>query len=328
MRNKVLLAFTGCLLFVSLIYAKKPPTMPISYNSTAVSARDFAMAQTGSAMPANIGGVSLNPASLGYITSEKIQAEVMVGIIRDSNLSKNELSLIDPIDLGLQSFVVLQQQGAISWRTLSANEIEILNGPDKYKKHERIKAITISAANKTGKAGSLGLNISYLYGTISEESIISNEPFAQSSYGNGFTIDIGYMTPLRKNLFFGINFENIIGFMWWEEYDYDQMPFGIRTGLGYSLGTFNIAADYNKKFYRFGEYDDNLVSVGLEQYVSSVFCIRLGAAGKDLNKKDEIKYTYGFGLNISVISLNVAGESYKISDESISKYLLSLKVLI
>ena len=328
MKNKILLSFTICLFFVSLIYAKKPPTMPISYNSTVVSARSFAMAQTGAAMPGDISGITLNPASLGYINSERIQAEIMIGIIRDSSLSKNEISFIDPIDLGLQSFVVSQQQGAISWRTLSSNEIEIINGADIYKKHERIKAITISAANKTGKAGSVGLNISYLYGTISESSIISNEPFAQSSYGNGFTIDIGYMAQVRNNLFFGINLENIIGFMWWEEYDYDQMPFGIRTGIGYSLGTFNILADYNKKFYRFGQYDDDLVSVGLEQYITSAFCFRLGAAGKDLNKKEEIKYTYGFGLNISIISLNVAGESYKVNDENISKYVFSLKAFI
>ena len=328
MKNKILLSFIICLFFVSLIYAKKPPTMPISYNSTGLNARTFAMAQTGAAMPGDIGSAALNPATLGYNSSEQIQTEVMVGIIRESNLSKNEISLIDPIDLGLQSFIVSQQQGAISWRTLSSNEIVITDGTDKYKKHERIKAITISAANKTGKTGAVGLNISYLYGTISESSIISNEPFAQSSYGNGFTIDIGYMAQIRNNLFFGINFENIIGFMWWEDYDYDQMPFGIRAGLGYSLGTFSILADYNKKFYRFGEYDDNLVSLGLEQYITSAFCIRLGAAGKDASKKEEIKYTYGLGLNVSIISFNVAGETYKVKDENISKYVVSLKVLI
>ena len=328
MKSKILLSFIVCLFFVNLIYAKKPPTMPISYNSTGLNARTFAMAQTGAAMPADVGSATLNPATLGYCSSEKIQTEFMIGIIRDSSLPKNKISLIDPIDLGLQSFFISQQQGAISWRTLSSNKIVINNGNDKYEKHERIKAITISAANKTGKVGSVGLNISYLYGTISESSIISNEPFAQSSYGNGFTIDIGYMTQLKNNVFFGINFENIIGFMWWEEYDYDQMPFGIRTGLGYSLATFNISADYNKKFYRFGQYDDDIVSIGLEQYISSVFCIRLGAAGKDLSKKEEIKYTYGLGLNVSVISFNIAGESYKVNDENISKYVFSLKAVI
>ncbi len=328
MQKKLLLSITLCLFLTISIYAKKPPTMPISYNSTAISARTFAMAQTGVAMPGDSGGIAFNPASLGYITSEKIQAELMIGIIRDSGLSKNEMSSIDPIDLGLQSFTILQQQGAISWRTLSSNEINFNDGTNSYNKHERIKAITISAANKTENGSSVGLNISYLYGTISESSLINNKPFAQSSYGNGFTIDIGYMKNLNKSLFFGINLENILGFMWWEEYDYDQLPFGIRAGLGYSLGTFTLLADYNKKFYRFGEYDENLVSVGLEQYISNVFCIRLGASGTDLSKKDEIKYTYGLGLNVSIVSFNVAGESYKTDDESVSKYVFSLKVLI
>lgn len=328
MKNKILLTILSLIISTSVSFAKKPPTMPISYDATVVSARSFALAQTGVAMPADISGITLNPASLGYVTSEKIQTELMIGVMRDSNISKKEMAFIDPIDLGLQSFVVLQQQGAISWRTLSSNEIKISDGTNSYKKHERIKAITISAANKTESGSSVGLNISYLYGTISESSLIDNEPFAQSSYGNGFTIDIGYMKNLNKAFFFGINLENILGFMWWDEYDYDQLPFGIRAGLGYSLGTFSLLADYNKKFYRFGEYDDDSVSVGLEQYISNAFCIRLGASGKDLSKKEEIKYTYGFGLNISILSFNVAGESYKIDDESISKYVFSLKVLI
>ena len=328
MKKKLLLSVFIYLFVTISLYAQKPPTMPISYNSTALSARNFAMGQIGAAIPADIGTAVLNPATLGFVSSDKIQAEVMVGIIRDTDLNKNEVSLKDNIDLGLQSFIVLQQQGAISWRTLSSNEIEINDGNDKYKKHERIKAITISAANKTEKGNSsVGLNISYLYGTISESSIISNEPFAQSSYGNGFSIDLGYMTRLN-NLSFGLTLENIIGFMWWEEYDYDQLPFGIRTGMGYSLGTFNIYADWNKKFYRFGNYDDNIFGVGLEQYLGKVLCIRVGANTPNVSEKEKIKYTYGCGLNISMFSVSLAGESYKINDESISKYVISLKVLI
>ncbi len=328
MQKKLLLSIVFCLLFVISLYAKKPPTMPISYNSTALSARNFAMGQIGVAIPADIGAAVLNPATLGFVSSDKIQAEVMVGIIRDSDLDKNEIALRDNIDLGLQSFIVLQQQGAISWRTLSSNEIKISDGSDNYEKHERIKAITISAANKTESGNnSVGLNISYLYGTISESSIISNEPFAQSSYGNGFTIDLGYMTKFN-NFLFGVTLENIIGFMWWEEYDYDQLPFGIRTGIGYCLGTFGIYADWDKKFYRFGNYDDNLFGIGLEQYLSNILCIRVGANTPSVSDKEKIKYTYGCGLNISMFSISLAGESYKIDDESISKYIISLKVLI
>ena len=71
MKNKILLSFITCLFFVSSIYAKKPPTMPISYNSTAISARVFSMAQTGAAMPGDSGSIPLNPATLGYISSDK-----------------------------------------------------------------------------------------------------------------------------------------------------------------------------------------------------------------------------------------------------------------
>ena len=81
---------------------------------------------------------------------------------------------------------------------------------------------------------------------------IGGTPFAQTSSGNGFTMDIGIMAPLRGNIYAGVNFENVFGIMWWENYDFDQLPFGIRTGLGYIAGTFNLLVDWHKKFYRFG----------------------------------------------------------------------------
>lgn len=329
MLNKILslifILFFSCV----FIFAAKPPTMPNSYDGMSVSARSLAMGGAGVAMPGNIENIFYNSAGLAYNASDVIQAETVVVVSRTSDLlPQGKISEIDPIELGFTSFAVCQKQGAISWRTLSYNEENVGNGTDWYKKQERIKAITVSAANRSDNGTAFGINLSYLYGTLSESSLSSGIPFAQTSSGNGFTMDVGFMAPLNGQLFFGVNLENIFGVMWWENYDFDQLPFGVRTGLGYQANGFSLLADWNKKFYRFGELDDNVICIGLEQYLGSILCVRFGAEGNSLSDKDKIKYTYGVGLNISVLSLSVSGETYKLDDENVEKYVVSLKVVI
>lgn len=313
----------------TVAFAKKAPTLPNSYDSTGLSARSVAMGYTGAAMPGSLDGVYYNSASLGFNKSDKIQIEAAAFVIRNTDLDSNIMSYSNPIDLGFTSFVVNQQQGAVSWRTFSSNDIEEKNGSDFYKRSEHIKAVTVSVANLNEKGVSFGLNLSYLYGTLAESSVIDGNPFAQTSAGNGFTMDIGIMGPVKGNLYFGINFENIFGIMWWENYDFDQLPFGIRTGLGYIMGTTNIVADWHKMFYRFGDIEhDNLYSVGIEQYLGNVVVLRAGVQSYSVSKTDELKYTYGAGINVSIVSVSVAGETYKIKEEQVSQYSVSVKVCI
>lgn len=329
MNKKFLLIVSLFFVCVTVSFAKKPPTMPNSYDSMGVSARSLAMGHTGAAMPNTLEGVFYNSASLGFNGSESILIEATAPIIRDTDIDKNTMAFCNPIDLGFTSFIINQKQGAISWRTFSSNDIEYNDGSDFYKKSEHIKALTISAANVNEKGVSFGLNLSYLYGTLAESSITGGTPFAQTSSGNGFTMDIGIMAPLKGNLFVGVNFENIFGIMWWENYDFDQLPFGIRTGLGYIAGTFNLLVDWNKKFYRFGNIEnDNFYSIGVEQYLGKMLVLRAGAQGPSVTETDDIKYTYGAGINISIISISIAGETYEIEKERVSQYSVSVRVLI
>ena len=323
--------FIVCLIFmaVTVSFAKKPPTMPNSYDSTGVSARSFAMGYTGAAMPGSLEGVYYNSAGIGFNNNEKIQIEASAIIIRNTDIDNNLMSYSDPIDLGFTSFVVNQKQGAISWRTFSSNDVKIEDGSNFYKKSEHIKAITLTAANVNEAGVSFGLNLSYLYGTLAESSVTDGTPFAQTSAGNGFTMDIGIMAPVKGNIYMCVNLENILGIMWWENYDFDQLPFGIRAGIGYIAGTFNFLVDWHKRFYRFGDLEnDNLYSVGVEQAIGSVVVLRVGAQGTSIDKTDEIKYTYGAGLNISIISISFAGETYKLDEEAVSQYSISLRALI
>ncbi|MCR4663722.1 MAG: hypothetical protein K5622_07570 [Endomicrobiaceae bacterium] len=329
MNKKVLFMMFLMFTMVTVSFAKKPPTMPNSYDSMGLSARSFAMGHSGAALPNSLEGVYYNSASLGFNNNEKIQVEASAIVIRNTDLDSNIISYSNPIDLGFTSFVVNQKQGAISWRTLSSNEIEKNNGSDFYKRTENIKALTVSVANLNEAGVSFGLNLSYLYGTLAESSIADGDPFAQTSSGNGFTMDIGIMGPIKGNLYLGVNLENVFGIMWWENYDFDQLPFGIRTGLGYITGTFNLLIDWHKMFYRFGDIEnDNLYSVGIEQAVGNVLFLRVGAQGPSVTETDEIKYTYGAGINVSIVSLSIAGETYKIKEENVSQYSVSVKVLI
>ncbi|GEM_PF-1995423 len=322
-----------CMFFSCMaIYAQKAPTDFNSYDGMPLSARSIAMGFAGVAVTGCIDNIFYNSAGLAYIESGNVQVEALFALSRSSNIPDDVLNITDPINLGFKSFAILQEQGAISWRTLSSNT-KFSSGTDYwYKKNETIKAITISAAQKDEKNNyAVGIGISYLYGTIAESSVDGGVPFAQTSSGNGFAVDIGFLTPLNRNMTLGVNFENVLGFMWWSDYDCDQLPFGIRTGLGYRTGGFNLLADVNKKFYRFGDSNNTVYSVGVEQYITKVLALRLGTQStslSDFTNEKEVKYTYGFALNISLFSLSFANETYKINSENVSKYILSLKTFI
>ena len=121
--------FVLCALFTVevLAFAKKPPTMPNSYDSTGVSARSFAMGYTGAAMPGSLEGVYYNSASLGFNKSDKIQVEAAAFVLRNTDLDSNIMSYSNPIDLGFTSFVVNQQNHKnfhlIVFSIMSANVI-------------------------------------------------------------------------------------------------------------------------------------------------------------------------------------------------------------
>lgn len=327
----ILLGFTF-LFSVMYVYAQKAPTSFNSYDGMAVSARSIAMGGAGVAIIGGIDNIFYNPAGLAFIQGDEIQVEALFSASRQSNISNDTLNAIEPINLGFNSFVVLQEQGAISWRTLSSN-VKFSSGTDYwYRQNENIKAITISASQKSQNNDyAVGIGLSYLYGTLAESSVTAGNPFAQTSSGNGFAIDIGFIAPVNKNITFGINLENVLGFMWWNDYDCEQLPFGVRTGLGYQVGGFTMLADFNKKFYRFTDSNDTIYSIGLEQNITRVLAVRLGTQStsiSDFTNENEVKYTYGFALNISTFSFSFANETYKFHNENISKYIISLRTVI
>ena len=121
--KKFLLTLSLIFISANIVFAKKPPTMPNSYDSTGLSARSFAMGYSGAAMPNSLEGVFYNSASLGFNGSESIQVEATASIIRNTDLDKNDMVYYNPIDLGFTSFVVNQKQGAISWRTFSSHDV-------------------------------------------------------------------------------------------------------------------------------------------------------------------------------------------------------------
>lgn len=313
--------------FSSLGFAKQAPLLPNAYNGQGLSARSFAMGRTGAAMPGSIEGVFYNPASLGFNSIDKVQIEALVLAVRNTALESVECLPYENINPGFNSFVIAQNIGAISWRTLSSYSFSEHSENSYSKMQENINAVTISMANKTDKGFSVGLNLSYLYGTVLYSAVTDSKPYADAYSGNGFTMDIGFLFPVSNNIFFGVNFENIVGFMWWEQYGHDQLPFGVRTGLGYVFGTTNFLVDYSKKFYRFGDLEEQFVNVGIEQYLTHYFAVRAGALSPVKIYKEKVKYSYGLGLNFTSFSLSAACETFKINEENVTQYFGSLKIM-
>ena len=71
---------------VNIAFAKKPPTMPNSYDSIGVSARGFAMGHCGVAVPGSLDGIFYNSANLGFNYNENVQIEATSLIIRNSEI--------------------------------------------------------------------------------------------------------------------------------------------------------------------------------------------------------------------------------------------------
>ena len=59
-----------------------------------------------------------------------------------------------------------------------------------------------------------------------------------------------------------------------------------------------------------------------------MFVLRAGAQGPSNVNADEITYTYGAGINVSIVSVSIAGETYKLEKEQVSQYSVSVKVFI
>jgi len=308
-------------------FARHAPTQPNTYDGFAAGARSMAMGSAGAGVISNE-SVFYNAAGLSYMTGTHAEASAVIR--EQSNASPSEVALVDPSGQGLTSAIMIKDAGGIMWQSLSNNSISVIN-PDGswYKTDTFINAITVAAGQKSDNGYSMGLNMTYLYGKIGTSSIDSlNQPYANVASGNGFTFDFSFIYPVAGNIYAGVNLQNIAGFMFWDDYNAEQLPFAVRAGLAYMLQGFTLALDYNKHYYRFGDLNGETFNLGIEEYFNQYICIRGGIITDQDFSSENMTYTYGFGFRMKGYELAFAGQQFKVNDQSSLKYMLTFSASV
>ena len=326
----VFLIFFLTLISALELHADKAPTSYNSYDGIAPGAKAMGMGFAFSSIADDASAVYYNPAGLVSLPKSCISASFETG--RLSSLTKDQSFSSSPVKTsGLQFLALTSGKGAFSFRPLSDMTVRKTSGSDWTSTQSKIYAYTLSAAQKSEDGVCAGLNMSYLSGTIAESKVVGSVPASLISDGRGISFDIGFLCDISKYAAFGIDFENLLGMIWWDNYDKEQLPFGIRGGFSFKIPGYSLfALDLGKKYYRDENPgpDETITHFGFEQALSGVMKVRLGAYGPDFNDQEKTNLTYGLGYELNGYKLSLAGEKYRVSAVDVYRYVFSFDVPI
>ena len=318
------------LIFIIKLHAAKVPTAYNSYDGIAPGAKAMGMGYAFSSVADDASAIYYNPAGAALLDKSYLSASYEAG--RYSSLSKEQNFSSSPIRTsGIQFMALTSGKGAFSFRPLSDMTVHTVSGSDWTTTQSKIYGYTLSAARKSDDGVCAGLNINYLSGTIAESRLESNVPSALISDGRGISFDIGFLCELSRFAAFGINFKNLLGTIWWDNYDKEQLPFAIRGGFSFKITPSSVFAfDLGKEYYRDEKPgpDETVTYLGFEQSLSRAIQVRLGAYGPDLKNQATTNLTCGLGCEFSSFKLSLAGEKYKVSDTDVSRYVFSFDIPI
>lgn len=309
-------------------FAGKAPTLPNSYDGAAPTARSMAMGEAGTGLMGSNDSFYYNSAMYGF-SEGGTRAEVTGVLSRQSGASPDKVSVFEPSGQGLTSFVLIQNTAALVWQALSDCTVKKeYSGGGKRISEIYLNSFSIAAGQKNEKGYSVGINMTYLYGKIGESYNFAGQADSNIGSGNGFALDLSFAFPSGNNIFFGFDIKNLAGFMFWDDYNTEQLPLILRAGTGYHLKGFLLATDWEKRFYRFGGLQEDFVRFGIEQYINGAVCVRLGLVSDNNFDSGKFRYSYGFGMRLRNYEISAAAQQYKINDEDFSKYLLSFSALV
>ncbi|MDR1942509.1 MAG: hypothetical protein LBQ47_09310 [Endomicrobium sp.] len=328
MKLRTLLLVCGAAFISQNLYAGRAPTQPNSYDGIAPTARAMAMGEAGAAQITSKDSFYYNSSALAYMSGA--HAAFSAVIMRKSAQQPSETAKFDPAGQGLTTVFLIKDSGVLAWQALSDNTIIKYNPDGSWEKAETyINAITFAAGQKNDYGFSIGLNLTYLYGKIGESRLDSNmKPYSNIASGNGFTFDLSFLFPAGNGIYFGLNLKNIAGFMFWDDYNTEQLPFTVRTGVGYVYRGLAFDIDYDRKFYRFGDLQESNFYMGVEQYLNSFIVLRAGVSSDENFTSDTMKYSYGLAFKLKGYEFSFASQQYKINNSDFSKYVLSFNASV
>ena len=270
--------------------------------------------------------IYFNPATLAL--SPESSMSITYEITHQSNLTADDI--FQPERLKLRNLIFIgfsSDKGAFSWRPLANDFKRVESGADWAETETKINAYTFSVTNKQENDVYSGLNISYLTGRIAQSQIVGAVPFTNISDGNGVSLDLGTVYKVSDEFALGLNLKNLCGFMWWDDYETDLLPFTMVAGLSFNISRFSVFAfDWEKRYYRKDGSDPvEMTHFGIEQSLGSILSFQFGIYGQDLSRQ-KAKTTAGLSYQKSGYMLSLAGEKYQLADADVNRYLFSLNI--
>jgi len=322
--------FALALLFVCAALQAKPlaPTQYNSYDGFAPGGRPQAMGQAFTVVGQDPATMYFNPAGLVNVQKQYFSASFEV--TRQSTLSYNEIFNNEVLrDKNLIFVGLVSQSGALSWRPLA--DATVKTESDTGWKETEIKAnsYTLSASHSNDSKLDTGINISYINGRIAQAGIENGTPFATLADGNGLSLDFGFIYHVATEFRLGCALQNIGGFIWWDDYETEQLPFILRTGFAFEIADFlTFSSDWVRRYYRSGPGTQETMHFGIEQNFGNIVQLRGGIFGKDLKDEETTHLSAGIGYRKNNYSLSLSGEKYKLLGTDVFRYLFSLDLPI
>ncbi|MFH1368264.1 MAG: hypothetical protein ABII64_03960 [Elusimicrobiota bacterium] len=310
------------------ISAKEPPpTSNLTYLGMMPGGRQMAMGYVACSIGDDPSSIYFNPSCLAL--NENNFVAVSYEAIRQSELKTEEIFQNEMLrNKNVVFLALLAPKGALSWRPLADSVWKTESAAGWEKNEFKINMFTLSAGHAHSDTAFSGLNLSYISGQIARASIMNGVPETDLSDGYGMTSDLGFLFTPADQLNFGVTLQNLFSYVWWDDFENEQLPFILRTGFSFHAGqVFTFATEWEKRYFRkAGDDDTNIIHFGAEQSLGKYLKIRMGTYGKDLNDKESTRVTAGFGYILNDFSFSLAGEKYRINMTDVFKYLLSMNI--
>jgi len=330
MKIKYLAAVLGPVLFTAgVLHAGVPaPTQFNAYDGVAPGARAIAMGGAFCAICDDASAAYYNPAGLCNVKQSLVS--ITYEMSRQSDLTSDQIFAGEALrNRSFQYLSFVTQKGAFSWRPLANYTTRTENGQDFENDEVKINAYTVSAGHSDVSTNlSTGINLTYLSGIIAQSKLTNGVPYISNSAGYGVSMDFGFLYTASPELKLGVTFKNLAGYMWWDDFEKDQLPFILKTGLDYHIKDFtNLSAEVEKRYYRKVDEQD-ITSFGIEQWLGTILSLRAGMSGTDLNDKEQTTFSGGIGYTQTGFALSLTGKKYRLNLTDVFLIVMSVDVPI
>lgn len=312
--------------FFCVCLAQEPsPAEFNAFDGPMPSARALAMGYAFCAVATDISAAYYNPAALAETQSNTLSMTYEIATQSDAGYE----DIVQSDMLRNQNLIFLAfggEKGSFSWRPLANANFRKIQGSDFNDVEIKLNSYSISVSHRNDSGVYSGLSLSYLNGRIGSAGTLNNNPFANITDGNGFAADLGFLFKPSEELRLAIVFKNLFGFVWWDDYEKDHLPFSLRGGFSFQFNRFiTFSSDFEKRFYRKdGMGEVQTTHFGIEQSLGKILCLRTGIYGTDLSDKNASHLTAGLGYQKNNYNFSISGEKYRVNNADVFRYVFSL----